>query len=68
MTKNEELKKYLGRGYNIVLDSKDYITLERPKKFSVIWAFLWFCMGGVGILVYILYYILMPKKKITIAK
>ena len=30
--------------------------LVRPKKFSFIWALLWFLLFGIGIIVYLIYY------------
>ena len=29
----------------------------RPKKFSFLWALLWFLLFGIGILVYVAYYL-----------
>ncbi len=30
--------------------------LVKPKKFSFLWAILWFLLFGVGLVVYLLYY------------
>lgn len=68
VTKNKEVNEYLEKGYCIIFQDKDYITLEGPKKFSII-------IFGFGIipffplgLFYLLYYIGKSKPVITIQK
>jgi len=64
-----ELDSLLKRGYVILHKDKDFVTLERPKIFSILWFLIWFFLGfGIGGLFYVIYYILMPKKKITIRR
>jgi capsule polysaccharide export protein KpsE/RkpR len=32
------------------------VQLVKPKKFSFIWALVWFLLFGIGLIVYLLYY------------
>ena len=48
------------RGYSVTSRTDTTATLLKPKEFSFIWALLWFLVFGIGILVYIFYY--MSKK------
>jgi hypothetical protein len=68
MNYRNDLQTLLERGYAVISDSAAFVTLERPKRFSVAWFLFWCLFGGVGGLVYIAYYVLMPKRKITLAK
>lgn len=52
--------QYLKDGYRIAHQDSERIQLIRPKKFSFGWAIFWFLFLGVGLLVYVLYY--MAKK------
>ena len=52
-----EVMKYARRGYEVRSRTQTAAQLVRPKKFSFIWALLWFLVFGVGILVYVLYYL-----------
>lgn len=33
------------------------VQLVKPKRFRLIWALLWLSVGGVGLLVYLLYFL-----------
>ena len=60
-------QEYLNKGYSIVYRDKEYITLERPKRFSIAtFIFLGFFTGGLGFIVYPLYYIGKSNDKVTI--
>ncbi len=48
------------RGYRVTSRTDTTATLVKPKEFSFIWALLWFLVFGIGILIYIFYY--MSKK------
>ena len=43
--------------YVVVSQMETSAQLVKPKQFSLGWAFLWLMMAGVGIFVYIFYYI-----------
>lgn len=53
---DKEVRKYAERGYRVVSRGVTTAQLVKPKKFSFIWALLWFLVFGVGILVYLFYY------------
>lgn len=52
----ERINHYVAKGYRVVSQTETSAQLVRPKTFSFVWAFLWFLLFGVGLLVYILYY------------
>lgn len=56
----DQIAKYSRKGYEIVSQTDSTAQMRKPKTFSFLWAFLWFLLFGVGILVYIFYY--MAKK------
>ncbi len=45
------------RGYRVVSQTDTSAQVMKPKTFSVGFAFLWFLVGGIGLLFYILYYV-----------
>jgi hypothetical protein len=52
----EELQKYAREGFFVQNRTATTAQLVRPKKFSFIWALLWFLVFGLGVLVYLIYY------------
>jgi hypothetical protein len=48
---------YTRHGYLVVHQTPTSVQLVRPKSFSFLWAILWFLLCGVGVLVYIFYYL-----------
>jgi hypothetical protein len=42
------------------------VQLVKPKRFSLAWTFLWFCLGGVGLLVYLLYFLANPDSQVCL--
>jgi hypothetical protein len=52
----EELQQYARDGFFVQNRTATTAQLIKPKKFSFIWALLWFLVFGIGILVYLLYY------------
>jgi hypothetical protein len=52
-----EIESYLRSGYHVVSQTDTTAQMVKPKVFSFVWAFLWFLVFGVGVIVYILYYI-----------
>lgn len=55
-----EINGYLRRGFRVVSQTDTSAQLTKPKSFSFLWAIIWFLALGVGLIVYILYY--MAKK------
>ena len=70
MTPNEKLDiistLYTNNGYHIVQRDRLGIQLFRKKKFSYLSAFFWFLLLGVGLVIYILYYLLRGDHNETI--
>lgn len=56
----KSLKQYVAelatRGYQVMTINEDTAQLRRPKKFSALWALVWFLGLGVGIIFYLIYY------------
>ena len=52
----EEIAQYMHEGFFVRQRSATTAQLIRPKKFSFIWALLWFLLFGIGIVVYLIYY------------
>ncbi len=53
---DREIAKYIKRGFRVIARTDITAQLIKPKKFSFLWAILWFLLLGVGILVYLIYY------------
>lgn len=53
----DQIAWHTSRGYRVISQTPEGVQLVKPKQFSLVWAFLWFLLGGVGLLVYILYYV-----------
>jgi hypothetical protein len=51
-----EIEAYAQRGYRIVTRRTTSAQLLKPKVFSFFWAFAWFLVFGVGLLVYLIYF------------
>ena len=70
MTPNEKLdtisKLYTNNGYHVTQRDRLGIQLFKKKKFSYLSAFLWFLLLGVGLVIYILYYLVRGDYKETI--
>jgi hypothetical protein len=52
----EEITQYMSEGFFVRQRTAYTAQLVRTKKFSFIWALLWFLVFGVGIIVYLIYY------------
>jgi len=52
----EEVQTYARDGFFVQNRTATTAQLVKPKKFSFIWALLWFLVFGVGVLVYLIYY------------
>jgi len=46
----------VNQGYRVVSQTDSSAQLVKPKEFSFIWAFLWFLLLGIGVVVYLFYY------------
>jgi hypothetical protein len=53
---DEEVRKYVHRDYRVESRSATTAQMVKPKKFSFFWAFVWFLLFGVGVLIYLFYY------------
>lgn len=55
------LERHIGewvkRGYQVVSRTDTTAQLVKPKDFNFLWAILWFLALGIGIVVYLLYYL-----------
>ena len=60
-TRSEKLEQsiehYVSQGYRVVSRTEKSAQLVRPKEFSFFAALLWFLVFGVGLMIYILYYL-----------
>jgi len=52
----QAIRGYVSDGYMVVSQTPDTAQLVRPKRFSFLWALLWFLFCGVGIVVYLVHY------------
>ena len=48
--------KYARIGYEVRSRTQTTVQLVKPKKFSFIWALVWFLLFGIGLIIYLLYY------------
>lgn len=60
----KEINGYVRRGFHVASQTDTTAQLIKPKKFSFWWALLWFLLFGVGLLIYVLYYL--AKKDETV--
>lgn len=44
-------------GYQVIHRTENQVQLLKKKTFSFVWAFLWLLIFGVGLIVYIIYYL-----------
>ncbi len=51
-----QINEYARKGYIVQSQTETSAQLVKPKVFSFVWALLWFLLLGVGVLVYIFYY------------
>jgi uncharacterized BrkB/YihY/UPF0761 family membrane protein len=54
---DDQVRNYVHGGYRVVSRTPTAAQLVRPKNFSFLWALLWFLFFGIGILVYVAYYL-----------
>jgi uncharacterized membrane protein YvbJ len=53
----EAIERFVLRGFFVRLRTSTSAQLVKPKKFSLVWAILWFLLFGVGLLIYVFYYL-----------
>jgi hypothetical protein len=68
MGKKSKASKLLSQGYSIITSHGDYLTFEKPKKFSWGWFLFWFIFAGVGSIGYVIYYVGKPHDRVTICQ
>ncbi len=51
-----EINDYVRTGFIVQSQTETSAQLLKPKVFSFVWAFIWFLLLGVGVLIYIFYY------------
>ena len=54
---NEEIEKYVRKGYRVQSQTATTVQLIKPKSFSFFWAFVWFLLLGFGLVIYLLHYV-----------
>lgn len=52
-----EIRAFLALGYRVTDRSQNTAQLILPRSFSFGWAFVWFLVFGVGVFVYLAYYL-----------
>ena len=52
-----QINEYARQGYIVQSQTETSAQLVKPKSFSFLWAFLWFLLLGIGLLIYIIYYL-----------
>ena len=62
-----EIMKRTKQGWRLVSQSDQGASMVKPKKFSVGWAILWTLLFGVGLLVYLLYYMTKKEKLVYLS-
>ena len=61
---DDEVRNYVQRRYRVESRTPTAAQLVRPKKFSLLWALLWFLLFGIGILIYVAYYLAKSDQKV----
>lgn len=51
-----EIASYLRKGFRVVSQTHTTAQLIKPKKFSLVWAFLWLLVWIFGVLIYLIYF------------
>ncbi len=53
----QNIVKHVNQGYHVVSRTENSAQLVLPKEFNFLWALLWFLIFGIGLIIYILYYL-----------
>ncbi|MCH8994846.1 MAG: DUF4352 domain-containing protein [Chloroflexi bacterium] len=51
-----EIARRTGQGWVLVSREAGEAQMRKPKRFSFVWAFLWFLLFGIGILIYLFWH------------
>lgn len=54
---DQQIAAYSRQGYRVQSRTETSVQLVRPKQFNLVAALLWFFCFGVGVLVYVAYYL-----------
>lgn len=66
---DEQIARLTHEGYVIVNRTDTSAQLKRHKHFSIGWAFFWLIVGaGVGLLVYIAWYVLVKRDRVAFVR
>jgi len=64
----EQIGQLVRQGYRVISRTQTTAQLVKPKEFSLLWALLWLlvtlCVFGLGILVYLFYYLAQKDKTV----
>ena len=60
----DHINWYVGQGYRVIAQTETSAQLVKPKRFSMVWAFLWFLLFFVGLLFYIFWYVSKRDKEV----
>lgn len=62
----QTISQYIRAGFRVVSQTSTSAHLIRPKTFSLVWSLLWFLVFGIGLVVYVLYYVAKHDAVVTI--
>ena len=63
----QKIDRYIKKGFLVQHRDEHRIQLVQSKKFSWLFALLWLLCGGVGIVVYLVYYWVKQNKVVTLS-
>ncbi len=63
-----EIARLTRRGYVIVSRAETSAQLKRPKHFSIWWALFWLLVGGLGLPLYIGWYLLVKRDRVAFVR
>lgn len=67
-TIEERIAYYNNNGWDVQSEAEDRIYFIRKKEFSFFWGFLWFLCFGVGLVIYLIYYLSKSDERFTFNK
>lgn len=60
----QEIDRYISKGYNVLSQSNTSAQLIRKKKYSLFWALFWLILGvGIGFMIYTFAYMAAHKEE-----
>jgi hypothetical protein len=62
----EAMREHEENGFHLERQGDFEAVMVKPKKFSFLWAIVWFLFFGIGILVYIFYYLAKSDERIRL--